>query len=126
MESDPSRMDQFGFRYQPAEYFWQPEWMTWIVVGIIVVSAVAIMFLPWLKGFRTWLFGAVSTAWLTGLPLLYDWTGYLKDLDWTSYVPTKYVPYIPVALTLAFMFFKWISTPKMPGIPQAPKMLRSP
>lgn len=57
-----------------------------ILLLLIAAAVAAVIFVPALKGWRTVILGALSTAFGAVVPLLNDIAGYLQGLDWRYYI----------------------------------------
>ena len=57
-----------------------------IILGLLLVAVAFVLFSPWLKGFRTQIFGALTVTWGALIPLLTQITDYLQTLDWRQYL----------------------------------------
>ena len=58
----------------------------WIFILLAIVAAVAaLFFVPAFKGYRTQIFGWLTTAFAGAVPLMSDTFTYLQTVDWTRF-----------------------------------------
>lgn len=82
----------------------------WIVLVLIALAVGAFLFLPQLKGKRTYVFNSALGLIAGVLPLAVEVSGYLQGLDWTQYVSAKYVPYAVLAVALIGMVLRRLTS----------------
>lgn len=77
------------------------------VLLIALLAIVAVLFIPSFKGARTkvlhW-YGVVGIG--AVLPIIAEYVSYFQLVDWTQYVPEKYVPWIMLTLGLLTIFLR--------------------
>ena len=57
-----------------------------IILGLLLVAVAFVLFSPWLKGFRTLVYGYLTIIIGAVLPLAGEIVTYLQALDWRQYV----------------------------------------
>ena len=58
----------------------------YIILGLLAVVLAFVLLSPWLKGWRTQIFGSMTVIWGALVPLLTQITDYLQTLDWRQYL----------------------------------------
>ncbi|MEQ1519710.1 MAG: hypothetical protein ABL936_00395 [Aestuariivirga sp.] len=58
----------------------------YLILGLLLVAVAFVLFSPWLKGFRTQIFGGLTVSFGAIVPLLTQITDYLQTLDWRQYL----------------------------------------
>ena len=82
----------------------------YIILGLLAVAVGVVLFSPWLKGFRTQIFGALTVIWGAAVPLLTQITDYLQTLDWRQYLTPQMAPWIMIGLGVIFYILRRMTT----------------
>lgn len=82
----------------------------WIVLLVVVLLGAAVVFLPWFKGYRTLIVNWITVIIGGILPLVAEVTGFLQDVDWQTYLPPKYVPFMLIGLPVLNIILRYRTT----------------
>lgn len=82
----------------------------WIFLAVAALAVLAFLFLPQLKGYRTYVFNAALGLIGGVLPFANDIFGYLGGLDWTQYLPVKFVPFAVMAVAIIGMILRRLTS----------------
>lgn len=64
----------------------------------LVAFALALIFVPWFKGYRTIIYNGLIAVLAGVTPMLSETFGFMQGLDWTKYVTENAVPWVVLGI----------------------------
>jgi len=78
-----------------------------LICLVLIAIALALIFVPQFKGYKTIIFNGLLAAFGAITPMLADTFGFMQGLDWTKYVSENAVPWMVLGIGVGGIILRY-------------------